>query len=554
MANHSGDDDSASRASSNYSTTRTDPKKLFVQQVLEKAKKAELVQKQIQESLKKLHSAKKLLPVTGLGATPLMVDNLGRVLDESGNLIKEKPVIQSSLKVNRNLETERLKKQSSSSKQTTVIKRPESSQYIDPSLKGIKKRKRLEFRNVEPGSYIKQERKLQRHLENKSLGINKRAALEHKKRILELENQRLNAIFKRQVAQEKSVPIAQISDDINDINPNLIPLREPTVLNRDSWDDDEPPLEWWDRGIIILKSGEDPFKLADAKEHEYLTDVDPDDLVINEKRLGIYIEHPCKIDGKKRKIAPTPVMLTKEERKKLRRRKRQERLKRIQDKIRIGLIPPPPPKLKLSNLMNVLKNQSAADPSKVEMQVRQQMEERLSMHEKRNEERKLTPEQRSRKHAKKWQSIKNGHVEGALFTITSLADPKLLFKVDVNAQQLHLTGCCLVALEGPCIVIVEGSKLAIRRYVKLLMRRIKWDEINMENGATGANDVADTTTSVPVLACKQIWIGNLKRRFFPDWSVSFVNCDDEITEFLRPFKATHYFEMVQKYRDPLDDL
>lgn len=70
---------------------------------------------------------------------------------------------------------------------------------------------------------------------------------------------------------------------------------------------------------------------------------------------------------------------------KLRRRKRQEKEKDKQDKIRMGLIAPPPPKVKLSNLARVLGANAAADPSKVEKKVREQMAERLRAHEERNE-------------------------------------------------------------------------------------------------------------------------------------------------------------------------
>lgn len=323
---------------------------------------------------------------------------------------------------------------------------------------------------VEPGSYIKQERQLQRQMEDKALGIDHKNIQGYKKRVLELQDRRLNAKHRLELAEERGVAPTDVTDKLEELNPNLIPLKAGSRLeNKDSWvsplllsidlpqGDDEPWLEWWDRGIILLNTGEDPFKTMNARKHQTL-DIKPDLCMINDKKFNNYIEHPCKMDGRKRKLKETPaIMLTKTERKKLRRRKRQEMFKKIQDKIRIGLIPPPPPKLKLSNLMRVLKDQSVADPSKVEKQVREQMEERLRNHEMRNEERKLTPEQRSKKHAKKWQVGKNDEIEAALFTLKSLDNPKMLFKVDVNAQQFHLTGCCIVASHAPSIVVVEGE-------------------------------------------------------------------------------------------------
>ena len=74
-----------------------------------------------------------------------------------------------------------------------------------------------------------------------------------------------------------------------------------------------------------------------------------------------------------------------------------------QDKIRLGLINPDDPKVKMSNLMRVLGNEAVQDPTKVEAHVRKQMAERLANHQKANAERKLTPEQRRQKAARKMQ-------------------------------------------------------------------------------------------------------------------------------------------------------
>lgn len=76
-----------------------------------------------------------------------------------------------------------------------------------------------------------------------------------------------------------------------------------------------------------------------------------------------------------KKIIPA-VMLTAKERKKLRRQNRFEALKEEQEKIRLGLMPPPEPKVKISNLMRVLGSEAVQDPTKVEEYVRNQMAKR----------------------------------------------------------------------------------------------------------------------------------------------------------------------------------
>ena len=54
----------------------------------------------------------------------------------------------------------------------------------------------------------------------------------------------------------------------------------------------------------------------------------------------------------------------------------------VQDLIRQGLLEAPKAKVKLSNMMRVLGNEATADPTAVEAQVRQQMEDRaqVSLH------------------------------------------------------------------------------------------------------------------------------------------------------------------------------
>ena len=61
----------------------------------------------------------------------------------------------------------------------------------------------------------------------------------------------------------------------------------------------------------------------------------------------------CYLGASDKKVA-LPIFLTKRERKKLRRQNRREAWKDKQEKIRLGLEPPPEPKVKLSNLMRVL--------------------------------------------------------------------------------------------------------------------------------------------------------------------------------------------------------
>lgn len=145
---------------------------------------------------------------------------------------------------------------------------------------------------------------------------------------------------------------------------------------------DIPEVEWWDA--------------------PYLKNGTYDDLEtpgnVNDDRITRYVHHPIPIkmpeDGDN---PPIPLMLTKQERKKLRHQKRMEKEKERRSMVEMGLLPKPPPKVKLSNMMRVLATEASQDPTKTEAAVRKQIEDRQKEHEARNEARKITKEEKAAK-------------------------------------------------------------------------------------------------------------------------------------------------------------
>merc|ERR1712113_1079362 len=157
---------------------------------------------------------------------------------------------------------------------------------------------------------------------------------------------------------------------------------EPKMMRREVI----PDVEWWD--MPFLKEDINGQKRAYTE--------------VNVEKITPYVEHPIPIKITTEKEIPDAAMmhLTPKERKKLRRLKRQERTQEIRDKIKMGILQPPPPKVKMSNLMRVLGDEAIADPSTVERKVRQQVEQRRKEHEQRNEARKLPAEERKAKKQK----------------------------------------------------------------------------------------------------------------------------------------------------------
>lgn len=115
----------------------------------------------------------------------------------------------------------------------------------------------------------------------------------------------------------------------------------------------------------------------------------------------------------------------------MRRQRRAAELQDKRDRIKMGLLPPDPPKgecclsmlsvrahiltllflhtVKLSNLMRVLTSEAVADPTKVEAKVRREVAARKEQHERTNLERKLTPEQvKAKEEARKQKDEQKG--------------------------------------------------------------------------------------------------------------------------------------------------
>lgn len=99
----------------------------------------------------------------------------------------------------------------------------------------------------------------------------------------------------------------------------------------------------------------------------------------------------------------------------MRKQRRQQELQDHRDRVKMGLIPPDPPKVRLANLMKVLTNDAIQDPTRVEARVRREVAMRKHNHDKMNNERRLTDEQRREKiETKKVEEERKGLV-GAIF-------------------------------------------------------------------------------------------------------------------------------------------
>ncbi|KAJ1951786.1 U4/U5/U6 small nuclear ribonucleoprotein prp3, partial [Dispira parvispora] len=289
-----------------------------------------------------------------------------------------------------------------------------------------------------------------------------------------------------------------------------------------------PPVEWWDTPFL-------PCERYDEREQEERLNC-PESLVTH------YVQHPVPTESVVQTVQTNikPLMLTKKERKKLRRQRRAELQRERQDKIRLGLLPPDPPKVKLTNLMRVLANESVQDPTKVEAEVRRQVAARREAHEKSNQERQLTPEQRRAKKQQKLEEDQQRGIHCAAFCVQRLTHRQHKYKVDINAEQLHLTGVAILHPQQ-CLVVVEGGMKSLKAYKKLMLRRIQWTDAD-----TADEPISPTaTTADPPLdhsgrsyqspnTCHLLWEGQIDHRHFSRFRFNVCPTDAKALACLGP--------------------
>ncbi|TFK41701.1 PRP3-domain-containing protein [Crucibulum laeve] len=327
-----------------------------------------------------------------------------------------------------------------------------------------------------------------------------------------------------------------------------------------------PSAEWWDSGLLPNKTYDDITNLG----IENLNITTPDSPVT------LYVQHPILIPapGDKNKVALKPLMLTKREQKKMRKLRRKEALQDKRDRIRMGLLPPDPPKVRLANLMKVLTSDAIQDPTRVEARVRREVAMRKHTHEKMNAERKLTDEQRREKiEAKKADEDKKG-VYGAVYKIKILTDPAHQFKVRKNADQLNLTGVCIFNPQFS-LVYVEGAAKFMKNYKRLMLNRIAWTEaarprggedVELENPDSDVEGEVTASTSVGKgkekegeiksledNKCYLVWEGMLRDRAFSGFKPRHCPTDRDAKEVLGE-KLKGYWDMAKNWKPEEEEL
>ncbi|KAI5644146.1 pre-mRNA processing factor 3 (PRP3) domain-containing protein [Phthorimaea operculella] len=475
---------------------------------LEKQRKIAELQARIQKKL-----AGGALANVGSGPAPLILDREGRTIDTTGKRVQlthVAPTLKANIRAKRR---EEFRQQMSGA---SAPEAPIDAAWVDPRVAVPARpapRRSRPLRFHEPGKFTQLAERLRM-----------KAQLE------KLQNEI------SQIARKTGISSAT----------------KLALLTSDTPDSDRvPDIEWWDSVILMTPEEREVKRKRDQKNQtgessDSRTDsarvdacnVGEDDIVdnLNEDAITNLVEHPQQLRPPTEPLKPTymPVFLTKKERKKLRRQSRREAWKEEQEKVRLGLEAPPEPKLRISNLMRALGTEATQDPTAIEAKVRAQIAKRQKAHLDANRARALTDQQKREKADRKIREDTSMAVHVAVYRVKDLFEcASAKFKVEVNAQQLHMTGC-VVLHRGCCVVVVEGGPKQHAKYKRLMLNRIKWEE----------DTVKDTDGTEVPNSCQLVWEGINKQRNFGDIKFKVMPTEKQAREHFQKYNVEHYWDLA----------
>ena len=320
--------------------------KELAKEALAKAQRAAEMQRVIQAQMGNLVGAPLGQPAAPKVPT-ITLDAQGRLLDERGKVIQSTAKPTATVKINQTSRVNPLLQEAAAPDPTT-------SSFYDPRMalpgQARDQRRKRAFNFVAEG-----------HFSRKADDIRQKAAVEQMLREAQQSS--------KKAAKEAPAESSSVAAWTPQISTASLERRLAEI----------PVVEWWDAPLL--------------KERSYAAGGENIMANVVAEAVTHYVEHPVPIEppSEPPPPPPMPLPLTKKERKKLRTQRRLAAEKEKQDQIRCGLIDPPPPKVKLSNLMQAMKNEAVADPSAIEHRVRAEMAQRIKNHEMRNQARELPP-------------------------------------------------------------------------------------------------------------------------------------------------------------------
>ena len=141
----------------------------------------------------------------------------------------------------------------------------------------------------------------------------------------------------------------------------------------------------------------------------------------------------------------------------------------------------------------------------------------------------------------------------ALFYVKNASHPYHRTKLDLNAQQLSISGGVLECdVPNVSCVVCEGGPKAIQKYQRLMLVRMKWkgpdegdDESDEdEEPADGDDEKPPKTKFDKENRCELVWTGLATKRQFKGFVFQHCETSAQARKVLRSKGVGHYWDQV----------
>ena len=339
-----------------------------------------------------------------------------------------------------------------------------------------------------------------------------------------------------------------------------------------------PDYEPWDKELLEVIFDNDNNLL---NKFYSLSDEELNNIIVNKISSGendkildliSYNHHPVPLSNEvkdKEDQINLQFMLTKKERKSLKKIYQEQKRKDIQEKIKLGLMKPKENKLKFSNMIQLFKNDSITNPSQVYQKVQNSYKEREKKMLEENAKNALTKEQKKIKFRSKIEKDQEKGMYGYFFKVNKIYDignyNRFNSWIKIFCKKYKLSGFMIHFFkQKENFIYLEGGQKALNKIHRRIGNKLKIEINNLtkkeetkenknnkddkdnnkdnkdnkvedkkkENNKKNENKVDISNNLSKEFCCDLKWKGLIKKKIFYNFQVLIKQNLQEFMEYL----------------------
>ena len=343
-----------------------------------------------------------------------------------------------------------------------------------------------------------------------------------------------------------------------------------------------PDYEPWDKEILEFIFKNDINKL---NKYQSLSDEELNNLIIdriydndneNEKIIDLigYTHHPVSLSNEakdKEDQVNLQFILTKKEKRSLKKIYQEQKRKDMQEKIKLGLLKPKENKLKYSNMIQLFKNESIVNPSQVYQTVQNSYKEREKKMLEENAKNALTKEQKKLKFKNKIEKDLENGICGYFFKVIKIYDignyNRFNSWIRIFCRKYRLSGFMIHFFkQKENYIYLEGGQKALNKLHKRIGNKLKIEKNNLKKKEekkenSKENKIEEKTKNLSKInkknenkeeinennkdfCCSLKWKGMVKKKNFWNFQILIKKDNQELMQYLVDTDLIHLYNNI----------